>query len=52
MHNNPCSGVWNLAVTPVAYEHSSALFYNTGQQGRFPVFNFQQLKDINLSVPD
>ena len=52
MHNNPCSGVWNLAANPVAYEHSSALFYHTGQQGRFPVFNFQQLKNINLTVPN
>ena len=51
MHNNPCRGLWNLAVNCVAYKHSSALFYHTGQQGRFPVFNFQQLKDLNLSVP-
>ena len=40
MHNNPCRGSWNLAANPVAYEHSSALFYHTRQQDRFPVFNF------------
>ena len=52
MHNNPCTGSWNLAANPVGYKHSSAFFYRTGQQGRFPVFNFQQLKDENLSVPN
>ncbi|MDP4285806.1 MAG: hypothetical protein Q8891_15420 [Bacteroidota bacterium] len=31
--NNPCSGVWHLVEAPVDYKHSSARFYNTGEQG-------------------
>ena len=27
IHNNPCSGVWNLVKNPVDYEHSSARHY-------------------------
>jgi hypothetical protein len=27
IHNNPCSGVWNLVKNPVDYEHSSARYY-------------------------
>ena len=33
MHNNPCKGKWNLASSPVAYKHSSAFLYATGEQG-------------------
>lgn len=33
MHNNPCSGAWRLVESPVDYKHSSAKFYNTGEQG-------------------
>ena len=33
MHNNPCTGVWNLVQNPVDYVHSSAKFYLTGEQG-------------------
>lgn len=50
MHNNPCSGVWNLAVSPVEYSHSSAKFYGTGMQGVYEVINYMELGDINLTV--
>jgi hypothetical protein len=33
MHNNPCSGVWNLINNPVDYTHSSARYYINGEQG-------------------
>ena len=49
MHNNPCKGVWNLAVSPVDYSHSSALFYHTGKQGVYEVINYMLLQDINLT---
>ena len=33
MHNNPCSGIWNLVNNPVDYIHSSAGYYLNGEQG-------------------
>jgi REP element-mobilizing transposase RayT len=27
IHNNPCSGIWNLVSSPVDYKHSSAKYY-------------------------
>ena len=33
IHNNPCSGVWNLVNNPVDYTHSSARCYINGEQG-------------------
>ena len=35
MHNNPCSGVWNLVKNPVDYKHSSAKYYSSGEQGEY-----------------
>jgi len=29
IHNNPCSGKWNLADEPLNYKYSSAKFYET-----------------------
>ena len=49
MHNNPCNGKWNLAVNPYLYLHSSAKFYITGEQGIYPVTNFMELEDVDLS---
>jgi REP element-mobilizing transposase RayT len=46
MHNNPCSGKWNLAASPVEYMHSSAKFYLTGQQGVYSVTNFMEMEDV------
>jgi len=33
MHNNPCNGVWRLVENSVDYIHSSATYYDTGEQG-------------------
>ena len=38
IHNNPISKKWKLANTPEEYQHSSALFYETGKT------NFKWLK--------
>lgn len=40
-HNNPCTGKWNLAPTPLEYPHSSCLFYETGKQGLYEVADFR-----------
>ena len=50
MHNNPCTGVWNLATSPAEYAHSSALFYSTGIQGAYEVTNYMDLEDMNLTM--
>lgn len=50
-HENPCKGKWNLVAAPVDYEHSSAKYYITGEQGVYEVFNYCELADINLTVP-
>jgi hypothetical protein len=49
MHMNPCSGKWMLAENPFEYEYSSARFYICGEQGKYPVMNFGELDDINLT---
>ena len=50
MHMNPCIGKWMLAKNPFEYGHSSARFYICGEQGKYPVMNFGELDDINLSI--
>jgi hypothetical protein len=49
MHQNPCAGKYRLAVSPEDYLHSSARFYLTGEQGIYPVTNYMQLEDIDLT---
>lgn len=49
MHENPCKGKWNLATAPVDYEHSSARFYITGNHASFPVMNYCELADVDLT---
>lgn len=49
MHNNPCTGKWQLAVSPEQYQHSSALFYITGDQGVYPVTSYSIIQDIDLT---
>jgi REP element-mobilizing transposase RayT len=51
IHNNPCSGKWNLVESPWDYAHSSAKFYFTGKQGVYEILNYQDLDDIDLTVP-
>jgi hypothetical protein len=51
IHNNPCTGKWNLARNPWEYPHSSAQFYFTGKQGVYEVLRYQNLNDIDLTIP-
>ncbi len=37
MHDNPCSGKWNLCNSPIDYLHSSAKYYLTGEDGFYVV---------------
>jgi hypothetical protein len=46
IHNNPCSGKWNLVNSPIDYVHSSAKYYETGQKGVYEVFNYKNLADV------
>jgi hypothetical protein len=50
MHNNPCSGKWNLAPDPVSYMHSSARFYFSGEQDGYEVTNYKSLEDVDLTT--
>ena len=49
MHDNPCRGEWNLAASPMDFVHSSAKFYLTGEQGRYLVTSYTELKDVDLT---
>ena len=49
MHDNPCSGKWNLVATPADYEHSSARFYLCGEHSVYPVTSYMELEDIDLT---
>jgi len=49
IHNNPCTGKWNLVASPELYVHSSGRFYATGEQGIYEVINYMYLQDINLT---
>ncbi|MEO6540396.1 MAG: hypothetical protein ABIN74_05375 [Ferruginibacter sp.] len=46
IHCNPCTGKWNLCNLPEEYEHSSAKFYATGQQGVYKVTNIMEMEDV------
>ena len=39
VHNNPCTGVYDIVKNPVEYEHSSAKFYITGEQGVYCIID-------------
>jgi REP element-mobilizing transposase RayT len=49
MHDNPCRGVWNLVMNPADYQHSSAKYYLSGEQGIYHVTHCGELKDIDLT---
>jgi REP element-mobilizing transposase RayT len=51
LHSNPCRGKWNLAANYWEYPHSSAGYYVTGIQGLYPIFDWANLKDIDLTTP-
>ena len=46
---NPCRGIWNLASEEYEYTHSSAKYYQTGEQGVYIVTNYADLEDIDLT---
>lgn len=48
IHFNPCKGN-KLIELPEQYEHSSAKYYFTGEQGIYPVTYFMELQDIDLT---
>ena len=37
MHDNPCSGKWNLCKSPMDYLHGSAKYYLSGEDGFYVV---------------
>jgi len=47
IHPNPCKA--KLVELPEQYEHSSAKYYFTGEQGVYCVTNFMALRDIDLT---
>ena len=49
MHENPCRGKWKLVKQSWEYQHSSAKFYFTGEQGFYPVISYMELKDVDLT---
>lgn len=49
MYDNPCRGKWNLVTDVTEYKHSSAKFYLCGEQGVYPVMNYLELEDIDLT---
>ena len=48
IHLNPCKA--KLVELAEQYEHSSAKYYYTGKQGIYPVTNFMELRDIDLTA--
>ncbi len=53
MHNNPCTGQWNLAKDAMAYEHSSARYYISGKHARYEVVDVEIiLSEKHASGPE
>lgn len=48
IHANPLSKKWDLVGNSIDYPHSSALYYATGRQGRYPVISYN---DLDLYLP-
>lgn len=48
IHNNPCTGKWDLCNIPEEYEHSSAKFYETGEQGVYQITNIMEMEDVEF----
>jgi hypothetical protein len=48
MHNNPCTGKWQLSENPLAYPQNSTQFYLTREQGIYPVKNFIEMEDVGF----
>jgi len=53
MHNNPCTGRWNLAKDAMAYEHSSARYYISGKHAGYEVVDVETiLSEKHASGPE
>ena len=48
IHDNPCSGKWNLSDSPAGYCHSSAKYYLDGIQAAYPVTNIMEMEDVEF----
>ena len=48
MHDNPCSGKWKLAESPIDYLHSSASFYLNNKSGPYPVKDYREFMKVDL----
>ena len=44
IHNNPCSGKWQLAKDVVSYPHSAAKFYEMGMEGVNSVTSWMEIE--------
>jgi REP element-mobilizing transposase RayT len=51
IHHNPCRGKWQLAESPAAYLHSSAGYYLNECTSVYPVTNFMEIQDVDLTKP-
>lgn len=49
LHNNPFVGKWSDDMSSAHVDHSSRRFYESGEQGIYPVTHYLQLEDIDLS---
>jgi hypothetical protein len=47
IHNNPCSGKWQLSTDPASYLHSSARFYTHGTHSYYPVTPVRDVQSKN-----
>ena len=52
IHHNPVSGKWSLAKDFLSYEHSSARFYEVGEEGKVEVFHYQEVTAFSESPAD
>lgn len=48
IHYNPCKANIPGVKFPEDYLHSSAKYYFTGKQGKYPVITYMELQDIDL----
>jgi len=46
MHMNPVSGKWKLVDDYLDYVHSSARFYDLGEEGIYKVIHYEQVMKI------
>ena len=45
MHKNPVSGKWKLVENCLDYIHSSARFYEFGEEGVFHVYHYHEINN-------